>query len=707
MIKKLPIPLLLLLAFVSCDMLEKAQDNDPVNSKLEKGSVQQSLSTKVVDSLVETKEEVTILNELTSDAQIEETSDQLSEKELWDILVEKTHKASKELRLNILRETIKSPTYWIKGAWGETLWALSALYLNEKTEIANQTLLLRAEDYTKGEDQSEEFLPENSTDKTPWSYFALTDYVRIVYLFGQNSEFFPGRLQPETEDAMMEALWTWARQSSRVDKASENDLLTLLGTENHDLTLRPNYYLTAYLFSQHPNFKDRLYNDGYTAADHCVTYSIFFREWAKIRAMYGMWVELGSDKYQKYSWPNLVNLAEFAPDALVRKRFRMLLDIALIEEEQISVQGRRGGGRSRAEYGKNNFEGYKALFYGDGPGSSHSKVIETSSYQAPLAAILLRKETFPVKDNFIIKNRVLGEEIDNEKYTQDSALVNYAYRTPHYLLGSTLQDPSLTRIDTAKNTPVLKYAGISRQKRWAGVLFDDPEAERPSVPAHRDRSRDEMCAVYVKTERKQPGKGGRPQHPHWSVQYENVLILQRIQEAKGTGSYNTGKVSICFHGKGLLKEEKEGWIFASNDQAYVAVKFLDSEHEWDESGEIASPKPFIMAKPYRYLMHCGDKNADGSFAEFQNKVLANPLEVTAESVQYTNQTNGTTLVCYPFIVAKSDQFRMPSINGKEINIKPDMTYSSPFLNLPYGESKVKVSVGAYETVYDFASEMLN
>ena len=71
--------------------------------------------------------------------------------------------------------------------------------------------------------------------------------------------------------------------------------------------------------------------------------------------------------------------------------FGLLLDLAGIEEAQISVQGRRGGGISRGAYGPNSFQGYRNLLFapkGQPAGSSHSRVIETSSYQAPPEAIL-------------------------------------------------------------------------------------------------------------------------------------------------------------------------------------------------------------------------------------------------------------------------------------------------------------------------------
>jgi len=41
----------------------------------------------------------------------------------------------------------------------------------------------------------------------PWgNWFGLSDYVRIIFLFGQNSERFPGRLSAETEASMKKSL---------------------------------------------------------------------------------------------------------------------------------------------------------------------------------------------------------------------------------------------------------------------------------------------------------------------------------------------------------------------------------------------------------------------------------------------------------------------------------------------------------------------
>ena len=633
----------------------------------------------------------------------------------YETVIRDTHQASIAARHNELSKVVAQDSCWPFKAWGDTLWTLCALYQNEKTELANQRLLERAQAYIQmhqAEAAGSTFAPEKRKELSPWAYFPLTDYVRTLCLFNAGSTHYPGRLQPETEAAMKEALWWRVKGSSRVIDASLDNLLVTLGTENHDLTLRPNFYLVAGLLKDDPAFKDRRYDDGHTAAEHYAAYNRFFQDWPVQRIKSGLWIEIGSCGYQKYSWPALFNLHDLSPDPLVRKRFGMLLDIAFIEEAQISFRGRRGGGRSRATYGGNSFERYKNLLYapeGQPARSSHSKVIGTSSYQLPAAAILLRKMAFPAYRPFVISNRVLGEfdpktaTVRNHlAFAADSALINYAYRTPHYILGSTLQNPALSMPDPESGESTLKYAGISRQNRWCGLLFCDPEAQYPKVPQMRRRADNEQCAIFPEIGE---ARGGRPQHPHWSFQHEEVLFVQRIDGLKGMGSYSTGSMSMRFHGKKLKKVEQDGWIFASNGKAYAAVKFLDGGYTWDESGELASPlaSPDIPTTT-RVLMQTGDMDDYASFKAFQSAVLANPLTVLRDRVAYRSGRNGARLECFRYDAHEHKRFQLPTIDGQAIDLRPDWTFSGPCLNNPFGGDQVKVTVGPVQEVYDFGNE---
>jgi hypothetical protein len=92
--------------------------------------------------------------------------------------------------------------------------------------------------------------------------------VRTVCLFHAKSPSFPGRLKPDTKAAMEEALWLWVKGESRIADAGLDNPPQLLGTENHDLNKRPNYYLITALLKDDPSYHDRKLADGHTVAEH-------------------------------------------------------------------------------------------------------------------------------------------------------------------------------------------------------------------------------------------------------------------------------------------------------------------------------------------------------------------------------------------------------------------------------------------------------
>ena len=478
----------------------------------------------------------------------------------------------------------------------------------------------------------------------------------------------------------------WVRGESRLAEAGPDYQFLLLGTENHDLNRRPPYYLITAFLNADPTYRDRKLDDGHSVAEHAAAYTRYFREWPRSRAKNGLWIEVGSNTYQKYSWPALFNLHELSPDPVIRHRFGLLLDLAFIEEAQISVRGRRGGGRSRAEGGPNGFENYKNLLFareGKPAGSTHSRVFETSRYQLPAAAIILDKRAFPAVRPFAIRDRVLGElktagpDGGAQRIVPDSALINYAWRSPGYLLGSTLQNP------------LLDYSGISKQKRWCGLLFDDPSAATVGS----------IDTVIEKT------GGGRPQDSFWSVQHENVLILQRIASSKNGGSYSTGKISIRFDAPRLQIIDEAGWIFASNGKAFAGVKFLDGAHKWDKTRTIASPARFTgPADTGRILLHAGDLSSHGSFAQFRKILRACPLVVTADKVDYRFGEGSQHIEMFRYDLAARKSFSLPRINGTPIDLHPAAVYQSPFLNGVSNSDRISVTVGPVRQILDFASE---
>jgi hypothetical protein len=170
-----------------------------------------------------------------------------------EALVIKSHAASLSQREQRLRQTIANDTTWPNGIWGDNLWTLAALRLNEKTGQANARLLHHASQFLaiqRAGGQLASPTPEQP-DGAPWTFFSITDYVRTLCLFHSQSPHFPGRLTPATEAAMKEALWLWTSASSRLADYGADDLFLLLGTENHDLNIRPVHHLVTSLLANH------------------------------------------------------------------------------------------------------------------------------------------------------------------------------------------------------------------------------------------------------------------------------------------------------------------------------------------------------------------------------------------------------------------------------------------------------------------------
>ena len=599
-------------------------------------------------------------------------------------IVDSVHTASLARREANLRSTIAQNSVWPHNLWGDNLWCLAALYLNEEVDDANARLLNHAHTYNaqfEGGDPAAE----------PWISLGMFDYARTLSLFHSRSTHFPSRLAPATETAMKEAVWNFVSRHSLMVNNGLDSLFVLMGTENHDLNYRPFHYLMLAVLSTDPSYAGRKLADGHSLAEHLDAYTAYFRQWPRFRAMAGLWVEIGSNTYQKYSWPALFNLHELSPDPIIREQFGKLLDLAFIEEEQISVRGWRGGGRSRAGHGAPDFLNYKhMLLDGTSGGSSHSRVMETSTYQAPAYAILLRHRAFPAAQPFVIRNIVPGE-VDDSGYPNvpgeinhlrnDPAQANYAYRTPHYLLGSTLMNPQLV------------YSGISWQNRVCGMLFHDPDASGVSqVHPHIEHS-----------------GGGRPQNPFFTIQHQNVLLLQRIaRRTMPHGSYNTDRIMMRFTGADLHKTEQSGWIFTTNGKAYVAVRFLDGGHVWNEAQTEAFPANYSghSNDTTRILMHAGDIT-EGSFEAFQAAVLANPLTVTTNDVDYRFGSPQQRIQVNRYVASSPQNFAQPRINGITQELRPNAanplkTFDSPYLSMDYGSGVAVASYPGYEDlVLDF------
>ena len=122
-------------------------------------------------------------------------------------LIAETQVASTNVRQKALQKFLNADKVFPDGLWGENLWCLTALYLNERTAEANEKLYTRAKQFLdkvkekKLTDKDLGHIPE-TTRNWPFSFFSMADYFRTYALFNSKSTYFPGRLELRTEKLM-------------------------------------------------------------------------------------------------------------------------------------------------------------------------------------------------------------------------------------------------------------------------------------------------------------------------------------------------------------------------------------------------------------------------------------------------------------------------------------------------------------------------
>lgn len=108
-------------------------------------------------------------------------------------------------------------------------------------------------------------------------------------------------------------------------------------------------YLALDALARIPGYASKLLPDGKPLSWHLTQWEDFFYRWLKARATGGVFVELASTGYWARTWPNMLNLVDLPASARIRARAKMFVDVAMLEAEQSTIAGVRGGQKSRAK----------------------------------------------------------------------------------------------------------------------------------------------------------------------------------------------------------------------------------------------------------------------------------------------------------------------------------------------------------------------
>jgi len=524
------------------------------------------------------------------------------------------------------------------SGWSESAWTVSAMMTGQNLAEANAIIRKHTEN----------------------GYGSSTG--NIVWIFmncHSKADRFPGRLEPETEDALKQYFFRElnstrqkrALNTALINEALSTDQYLMTWNDDYPLCIRIRDYLVLSVLKDDPAYRDKKLAAGDTLQERYEAYIRFYREALKHWALYGIQYQLGSPAYTYKTYPHYFNLIELSPDPIIRQRARMYMDLVMMESAQISISGLRGGTKGRAKRGGlgDRWDPIQAMLYGQRGSSYFLTMPAASSYQAAEPAVLLRKLGTTAETYEIINDR--------ETYGgKQCNAIHYAWCTPEYVAGCGMYDPNLG-------------AKSGSMGRWSGVVFRNLSAI--SLDAYTGEK--------------------------WNVQYKDVRIAQMCSD----GPYVPGDTRIVFDALPGKVSEMDGWVLVNNDDAYAAVKVVSGGYFWTDS---------IMRQVYLndvyspIIIQTGRRADYGSFEKFQKAILAAPLEYDDNKVEYRGP-NSSRLEFFAMTPAmRKDEgkaYILPKVEDKTIDLNPEYAYSSPYLQNKAGSEIVAVRYGRRKWEYDF------
>lgn len=546
-------------------------------------------------------------------------------------------------------------------------YAFKCLWLGEDIKGANAALLENANYYIG--------YPRAYKDKDSF-YWATDEMCKMLEFYGRNGSIKAGLIKKEVEERIYLMMWQYTKMQSKVAKASYegNQTWHVDESENHHVQrFYAAWHFAKYLMN-HPTYKEQKMDDGYTAAEHYVAWNSYIKEWIRERGRKGLFIEMGNDSYGLETLKGVYNLYEFG-DAEMRSLSKNLIDLYWAAWAQEQMESVRGGSKSRVypyEGAKGKTPFRKMAWYYLGTNEINAPynnlfTLITSEYRMPQVVmdIALNRDKAA---NYEISQRRLGQAEDgfftppNYHVLQDRGLIRYAYCTPNYIAGSFM----------CEALPYEKWALISSQNRWAGVVFSGHE--------------DARIYAHVKT-----GRDNRGYNQFWGVQHKGAMIYQKLDSV--VCSRGAQEMRMWISKAGITNRlERDEWVFVETEGAYAAITCVGSSYRWEEQerGSWMVGEDFYAP----FVLQVAEKGDYSSYQAFQEKVLSQRCKIENNRVYYTSVTGD--VLSLP-LNAKN----LPTVNGCAVDLKPSIGMNSPFVQTEFNSGVVKIMKDDQELVLDF------
>ena len=161
------------------------------------------------------------------------------------------------------------------------LFAFRAFQLNEQLPAANQALREMCQYHL---DRPQTLLEIHSF---PWTLSMLPQLCR---LYGPEGTRTPGLISPATHAIILQTMWAWVRERSKLAAAELKQSQTwyITDSENHHANHFVSCWAVSLILTQAPEYRDRKYEDGHSAREHVAAWTAYLKEYLRERAHKGM-----------------------------------------------------------------------------------------------------------------------------------------------------------------------------------------------------------------------------------------------------------------------------------------------------------------------------------------------------------------------------------------------------------------------------------
>ncbi|MFI4912764.1 MAG: hypothetical protein ACIAQZ_13950 [Sedimentisphaeraceae bacterium JB056] len=646
---------------------------------------------------------------------------------------ERIRKAMNEAAISSSRTTLNS--YFAK------------LYLNQDIDIVNSELLRI---FTTGEQRVQSQYGINQL----WHLSLDSLLCRMYYTFGKKSEIYPGRLADDTEEALLELIWTRNEERNDISLAKQSTWWIVAG-ESSDLISKSAALLSSQIFINEPRFRDRVYPDystgggygywfhksdsdwqgprgkgnykdfkDYKAVEHYYAYLDYFKEYFRERAGKGLFIENGSSIYAQYSLMPVYDLYSMTDDEELKKLAGNFLDLYWSVWAQDQLNGIRGGARIRESADvmvEKDSDYVMAYFFmgcdGDAKGVTLSQILSGYSWPEVIWSLALDREGM---GQFEFVSRLPGEEENllprpagSERTLMcdtESRFVRYSWVTPEYVLGCRMDYP--TAIHSYISNLGTKY-GVSYSTipgmaifPWSIDVADNDTWSLASESGNFRTVQNKGTMVI------QQARSTISVSPQWFPQKNHVALP--------IGIYVSPEVDEIM--------EKDGWIFVHEGRAYTAIRIVKGQFTADHRGSSAwfdlkassSPYANIDKDSYRWnqdrsiiklkdiyspvIIDTATQKDFPTLESFSEYILDGQVALLKTVVpgwyilQYKTANKVKEQIVFEFNAANS---QIPAVNGEQIDYKPAKLFESPFISSDYESGIIKVHKDDYEITLDF------